>query len=287
MDLKHLVLLALQISIIATVLSFGLNTTLADLTYLLRRPWLLARALLAVFVIMPLVAVALVRWFDFPPMVEVVLIALAVSPVPPLLPQREGKAGGEVSFGVALMAALAVASIVAVPTTVAILERVFGRQFVMPTSTIVALVLKTTLVPLAAGVILRIALPALAARIGRIVTVLARLLLPAAALALLAGLASAVWAAIGAGTVLALVLFVAAGLAIGHLLGGDNANHSVVLALSTACRHPAIAMTIATANYPEQQFGGTIVLYLLLNLIVAVPYIRWHKARPPSVVAAR
>jgi hypothetical protein len=46
-------------------------------------------------------------------------------------------------------------------------------------------------------------------------------------------------------------------------------------------------MTIATANYPEQQFGGTIVLYLLLNLIVAVPYIRWHKARPPSVVAAR
>ena len=47
MDLKQLVVLALQISIIATVFGFGLKATIADLLYLVHRPGLLARSLLA------------------------------------------------------------------------------------------------------------------------------------------------------------------------------------------------------------------------------------------------
>ena len=71
--IRQVVLLALQVSIIGTVFGFGLNTTARDLLYLFRRPGLLARSLLAVFVIMPAVAVALVRIFDFPRVVGIVL----------------------------------------------------------------------------------------------------------------------------------------------------------------------------------------------------------------------
>jgi len=59
MDLKHILGLAFQVSILCTVFGFGLKATLEDLLYLIRRPGLLARSLLAVFVIMPLFAVAL------------------------------------------------------------------------------------------------------------------------------------------------------------------------------------------------------------------------------------
>ena len=104
--IRQVVLLALQVSIIGTVFGFGLNTTASDLLYLFRRPGLLARSLLAVFVIMPAVAVALVRIFDFPRVVGIVLVALAISPVPPMLPRKEAKAGGEVAYGLALMATL-------------------------------------------------------------------------------------------------------------------------------------------------------------------------------------
>ena len=54
--------------------------------YVLRRPALLARSLLAMYVLMPIVAVALAVAFDLIPSVEIALLALAVSPVPPLLP---------------------------------------------------------------------------------------------------------------------------------------------------------------------------------------------------------
>lgn len=40
-------------SLVCTVLSYGLKAAPADLLYLLRRPGLLARSLIAVFVVMP------------------------------------------------------------------------------------------------------------------------------------------------------------------------------------------------------------------------------------------
>jgi BASS family bile acid:Na+ symporter len=54
-----------------------------------------------------------------------------------------------------------------------------------------------------------------------------------------------------------------------------------VLALATCCRHPAIALTIAASNYPEQRFGGIILLYLVVNALVAIPYIKWQR-RPSA-----
>ena len=94
MDLKHLVVLAFQISLLVIVFGYGLRAKFADLLYLYRRPALLLRSLIVVLVLMPDVAVALARWFDFTPTVEIALVALAISPLPPLLPTREAKAGG-------------------------------------------------------------------------------------------------------------------------------------------------------------------------------------------------
>ena len=59
MDLKQLLVLALQVSVACTVFGFGLKMTVHDLLYLVRRPGLLARSLLAMFVVMPVVAVLL------------------------------------------------------------------------------------------------------------------------------------------------------------------------------------------------------------------------------------
>ena len=57
MDLKELVMLAFRVSILSTVFGFGLRATSRDLLYLGRRPGLLLRSVIAVFVIMPIVAV--------------------------------------------------------------------------------------------------------------------------------------------------------------------------------------------------------------------------------------
>jgi BASS family bile acid:Na+ symporter len=94
------------------------------------------------------------------------------------------------------------------------------------------------------------------------------------------------WALIGDGTVLALTIFTLAGLAIGHILGGPETPHSVVVALSTACRHPAIALTVAASNFPEYQFGPIILLYLIVNALAAIPYLKWQQQTVASAAPA-
>jgi BASS family bile acid:Na+ symporter len=147
----------------------------------------------------------------------------------------------------------------------------------MPPGRIARIVLVTILLPLLAGLAVRAMLPGLAERLAKLLGLAAMVLAVVALLVLLTAAWPEVLAAVGDGTIVALVAFVVVGLVVGHLMGGPEPDHSVVLALSTATRHPAIALSIATANFPDERFGGTILLYLLVATIVAVPYIVWQR----------
>src|SRR5262245_47158245 len=126
MDLEHLVMLGLQVSIVWTVFGYGLKTTTALLDAV-RRPALLVRSVICVLVIVPGLAFALTRFFEIRHEVEVALVAMAISPVPPRRPMKEMKAGGRISYGLGLLALLALLSIVTIPLAIEVLERLFNR----------------------------------------------------------------------------------------------------------------------------------------------------------------
>ena len=68
------------------------------------------------------------------------------------------------------------------------------------------------------------------------------------------------------------------GLAAGHLLGGPDSQQRPVLALSTATRHPGIAIAIAAVNFPDQKLApAAMLMYLLVSAVVAKPYLVWLK----------
>lgn len=280
MTLQQVTILALQASILMTVFGFGLRATPADVLYVVKRPSLLARSLGAMFVIMPVIAVVTARVFALSPAVEIALIALSVSPIPPILPGREQKAGGRQSYALGLMVITGVASIVTVPAAVAILGRYFTRPFSMPSAAIARVVLLMAVLPLAAGLVCHALWPAVAARVAKPVDLVAKMLLVIGGLAILAGVLPATGALVGNGSIAAMVAFVAAGLAIGHWLGGPETDDRTVLALSTASRHPAIALAIAKVNFPDEPYlGAAIVLFLLVNLVVGIPYQARQKRR--------
>ena len=117
----------------------------------------------------------------------------------------------------------------------------------------------STLAPLATGMVVRSFMPGLADWIEKPLALIAMVLLGLTVVVLLVAIGPAILALIRDPTVIiAIVVFLAVGLAVGHVLGGPNPNHSVVLALSTACRHPAIALSIAAANFPEERFEAVI-----------------------------
>ena len=279
LDLKHLVVLTLQVSIFCTVFGFGLKLALEDFLCLVRRPGLFARSLVALFVVMPIVAVLLVQLFGLRHVVGVALIAIAISPVPPLLPRRESNASGAASYAMVLMAALAFASIVVVPMSVGVLERLFARPLEMAPSAVARIAFVSMVAPLGAGMLVRALASGAAAAIEPVVSRVSQVLLGMGVLALLGGTASAVLALVGDGTLAAMAVFVLTGLAVGHVLGGADPRQQVVLALSSACRHPAMAVSIAAANFPDEQFGPAIILYLLLNIVLCAPYLTWQKRR--------
>ncbi|MNW21381.1 hypothetical protein D3C71_2222690 [compost metagenome] len=59
-----------------------------------------------------------------------------------------------------------------------------------------------------------------------------------------------------------------------------------MLALSTASRHPAIALAIAKTNFPDEPFlAATIVLYLLVVTLLALPYVKWRRRSAESHIS--
>jgi len=272
MDLQQLVLLAIRTSVILTVFGFGLGATPADVLHLVRRPGLLLRSLLAMFVIMPIVAVALTRMFQFRPAVAVALVALALSPVPPILPRKESNVG-RLAYALGLLATAALLSIVAVPVSLWIIGRYIDRSLAIAPAAVARIAVITVLFPLAAGVLFRMLFPVAAQRLMKPVMLTATILLSLGALAILAASFPALMNLVGNGTLVAMAVFVVVGLTAGHLLGGPENQDRSVLALSTACRHPGIAMAIGAAAYPGEPLGPAILLYLLVSAILCVPYI--------------
>ncbi len=279
MNLKSLIMLAFEVSLLLTVFGFGLQATLDDVLYLFHRPGLLARSLVAMFVVMPIAVVGLVRVFDAPRTVEIVLVALAISPVPPLLPKRIRKAGAGTAYGLGLMTTAALLSIVIVPLWSFLLGKYFERPFVMPLSKIAGIVVQAVVLPLIAGLAVRRILPRVADRIEKPSGIVAGVLLAAAVLVLVGGNLSTMWNLIGGGTLAMMAAFVIIGLAIGHLLAEPRIEHERVLALATTARHPGIALALANANFPGEHFGGTVLLYLVVSAVASLPYMKWQASR--------
>src|SRR5580704_7736739 len=118
MSPKMILGLALKASIILTLFGFGLRATREDLLYLRRRPRLLIRSFAAMFVVMPLFAIMMTRLVSLNRAVMIALIALSISPVPPILPNKVTKSGGLAPYGLGLMVTAATFSIGFVPLAV-------------------------------------------------------------------------------------------------------------------------------------------------------------------------
>ena len=281
MDSKQLIILALQVSIWATVFSFGLKAERGETSYLAQHTNLLARAIVAMLVVMPVVAIILARLFDLDPNVEVALIALSLAPIPPLLPGKETRAGGSGAFAIGLLAVLGLVSIVTIPASLALLERLFQIPLSIPTAGVAGVILKSILAPLLLGMAVRGRAPALADRLAGPVSKLASVLLLLGVVPLLIVILPTVLQLATGGALLGIVLFNVIGLAVGHQMGGPDPDQSVVLGLSTASRHPMIAISIATANTSDPRVPGTILLALLVNAVVGGLYVAWHRRQHP------
>jgi BASS family bile acid:Na+ symporter len=271
--------LALQVSLFLLMVTLGLKATLRDLTFLFRHPAMLIRAVLSMFVVMVVLAVIADRVFNLPPAVKIALVFLALAPVPPILPAKQFKAGGSQSYVFGLLVGAAVVSLAVVPIALKAVERVFDVPLHMPMPKVISAVMMSIIAPLVVGVVLSAVAPGLARRIARPMSIAATVVLVLAFLPVLFSTLPLLWELVGNGVLIALFAFSVVGLIVGHLLGGPDPDNRSVLALATAARHPAVALSIAMANFPDERAVVAVVLYhLIVAAIVSLPYLRRRKS---------
>ncbi len=278
-EILQLVHIALPASLILIVLALGLRCTWGDVTFLFREPPLLVRSLLSMNVVLPVVAVLVATTFDLKPPVKVALFVMAVSPVPPVLPPKLLKLVTRDDYVWGLLVASSLFAIVLIPLILAIVGGVLGRDWRVDPALVASSVGASVLLPLGVGLVIRHFFPGFANRITRTISAIGVVLLLAASIAIIATGWRAFGELIGDGTLLAFVALALSGLLVGHLLGGPRGDDRTVLALSSAARHPGVAIVIGAALFPDQK--KLIAVAVLLDLIVAtiatIPYTRWRR----------
>lgn len=279
MDPALIVKLILVTGIVGIVISIGVRSRPEDTLTLVRNPALGARAMLAMFVLVP-AFVILITWavqLDTP--VRAALLALAVSPMPPIITKKEDKVGGDADYGIGLQVLGTIFSIIAVPFMLIIVAAVFGITGSFDPFGMSKLLIITVAAPLAIGMFLgrtftrhRDAVALWSGRIGTIALLVG-------AVPLLLATWPSMAALIGSGVLLVIMAITAFALLVGHLLGGPDAGNRGALAVASAARHPGVAIALAVGIFPaaRDEITGTVLLFLLANLLLTIPYVKWRQ----------
>jgi BASS family bile acid:Na+ symporter len=287
---KAFIVPLVKVSLALMVLAIGLRSSEGDALWLIRRPALLTRSILSINVIVPLVALAITQAFDLQPAVEVAIVALSISPVPPVLPIQTGKAGGESAYAIGLLTFDSLAAIVFVPVSVMALAALLGGTAPLAGRPVAVLMITTVLAPLGVGVVIRRLAPGLATRLAKLANGIGKFALAIGLLLILIAAWPAMRTLLGNGTLLAIVIVTALGLFVGHELGGPVEADRPVLALASVMRHPAVAIAVGSAAFPSSRLvAPAVLLQFIVAALGSAPYMRRLKrmgARPRHVAAS-
>jgi predicted Na+-dependent transporter len=265
---------------------FGLGLGLPEDTLELvrnRRP-LLLRVLLGSCVLVPLVALLLLR---LPPSellsrpARFGIALMAVCPSAPLTLRKAGKAGGSSPLAATLQVSAALAAIVSIPLMAwlftssyevegwEILPRQVARQIGI-----------AQILPLALGTLVRRRWPAWAERRTGFFDKVANLLLLILVVVVLLKTGPLLFPFMGTNLPALgfMAVMVIASMTIGFLLAGSDSEEQTTAALVTSMRNPGLALLFAGIYGPNVEgLRIAILAYLLVTLVVHLPFLRWRQ----------
>ena len=152
MSPAQIVIFSIKGSIFASVFALGLEASIRDLTGLLRKPQQLIKAIVPIYIVMPLLAGLIIFFFgQLHPAVKIALFALSVSPIPPLLPKKQLKAGATESYVIGLLVAMSLLAIAVVPLLIELFEIAFQQPAGLEPAIVANIVLTVILLPLVLG----------------------------------------------------------------------------------------------------------------------------------------
>lgn len=274
------------ITLVEMMVSVGLGTSFADFVAAATDPRLITRAVIANYVLVPVVTVGLLLLFRAPPMVAVGFLILAVCPGGPYGPPYTAIAKGNASTAAGLMVILVASSALLSPA----LLRLFAGPFAgdQPLTLDVARMSLTLVfgqvLPLMVGLAISRWRPAVA---GKLIVPARRgaMLLNVAFLALVLTAQYRILLQIKALAWVGMLALLISCALIGWAAGGRDAGGRRAMALTTAVRNNGVGMVIATGAFPGTPAVTAAMIYGLVgflgSLLLALAWGR-HGTRPQA-----
>ncbi len=265
--LQALLSVAIVVFSACTMLVVGLGHTLRDVFGPLRDARAVIRALVANFVLVPLLAYALVRVIPLqqPDVIGLMLIAMAAGA--PFLIKLTAAAGGNLPLSASLTMLLVPATVLYMPV---MLPMVVPHARVSPAAIALPL-LWTMLLPMGAGLLVRARHQTLAERIrpwsAKLASVALVVLIGATIVANFGGIVRI----INRGAIIAPFVLILSAFAIGWVFGREYRGGHVVLGLGTGQRNIAAAMVVATQGLDDPDVVVMVVVASLVEFAVLFP----------------
>ncbi|HET9700935.1 MAG TPA: bile acid:sodium symporter [Burkholderiales bacterium] len=264
------------VTLFTVMFGLGLGIAPGELRWIWRSPGPMVRGLFAVLVAVPALALAVSRSLGLPPLAEIGIMLMAISPGAPVALRRSFDAGGHRAFAPSLQIAVVLLAVVSMPLSIAVLDALYGTRASISPWDVARQVLVAQLLPLGLGIALRQVRAPLAERIEPRVTRLGTLMLMATVLLVLID-AWQVTVTAGFRGLAAILLVIYGGLALGHLLGGPDPAMRTAVAISCAARNGGLALLVATQNHAPPEVNAAILAYLLVSVFAIAPYVTWRR----------
>jgi predicted Na+-dependent transporter len=261
--------------VVTSMLAMSLSLSYQQMTQPLKNARLVIVALLANFVLVPLLAYVITKVIPLEQSLQIGVILLGTAAGAPFIPKLVQGAKGNVAYAVGLMFLTMVVTIFYLPF---ILPLLLPGVEVNPWDIAKSLIV-TMLVPLVVGMLIKSHSPDVAdhwAPVMQKISSLSILILLVVGLGLNI---SNILSFIGTLGIGAMVLLIVGALVIGMLLGGRDPGVRNAMGLSTANRNGAAALLVATQNFSGTDTLPFVLVGTVLMLLILLPIAKRMGAR--------
>jgi BASS family bile acid:Na+ symporter len=248
--------LSVLVFVITSMLAMGLNLTVKQIVEPLRNTRLVILALIANFILVPILAYLIISVIPLEQGLATGLILMATAAGAPFLPKLAQAAKGNLAFAVGLMVLLMVVTIIYMPIVLPLLlQGVEVNPWDIAKSLIIMM-----LVPLAIGLFIKARYESTAESLQPHMSQTSTV---AIAILMVTGIVlnfSAIVGVIGTGAIIAILVFLVVALILGYFLGGAESGTRSVLGLGTAQRNLSAALVVAAQNFADDPNVLTMIL---------------------------
>src|SRR5437016_1966060 len=265
--MQKLVPVCMLVFVLCSMLAMGFGLTVGEIIAPLRDIRRVVLSLLANFLLVPLVALALGALLRLDQPLGVGLLLLGSAAGAPFLPKLTQLAKGNLAFAVGLMVLLMVVTVVYLPLVLPLL--LSGVS--VDSGKIARSLVLVMLLPLAVGLVAKTWLAAAGERIRSVLLRIANVSLILFTLLLIIVNFRSVLAIFGTRGILGGLLFIAISFGIGWFLGGPDPDGRRVVALGTAQRNIAAAIVVGGQSFTDPKVVVMVVVVAIVGLLILMP----------------